>query len=351
MQIMHESVKSSLVSLVILTYNSEKDIERCLDSVKSLVYPSLEVIVVDNASCDETVNLIERKYNSARLIKSNKNIGFAAGINLGIAQAKGDFILLLNPDTEIDPFCVSQLVRVINTDSKIAVCGAKILLFDSRHIIQHAGGLYSLIGVSVDKGMFEQDKGQYNRIEEVTFACGACMLIRRSTISQIGLLDSSFFIYHEDVDFCIRAWFCGNKTVFVPDALVYHKSGYLTEIDQNSSNPVIVFHKHKNTLIILLKNFPILSIIFWFPLSIFYKMIWVLYFSFKKDWKSSLSIIKSVLWVINNFPKIFKDRQVTLLLKKTDDRSLKKLFVSPIVALEVYRKISNSGLALKKDVN
>jgi GT2 family glycosyltransferase len=267
-------------------------------------------------------------------------VGFAAGNNLGFAKAKGDYILMLNPDTEIDPWCVAKLVEVMDTYAQVAICGAKIRLLDKRNVLQHAGGKYSLIGISIDRGMCEVDKGQYDKIEEVTFVCGAAMMFRRSLISEVGLFDSSFFLYHEEVDFCIRVWFHGGKVVYVPDALVYHKSGYLTEIGKRTSNPLVVFHKHKNTLMILLKNFSIETVIIWLPVSILYKMYWVLSFLSKNDGSAAVAVLKSILWFFQNMDRILENRQQLSKIKTATEGELKWLFRSTGDVWNTFRRLS-----------
>jgi GT2 family glycosyltransferase len=331
---------SPLVSIIILNYNCGKYIERCLDAVKTILYPNLEVVVVDNASSDGSVALVKEKYPSFELIESPKNVGFAAGNNLGIVKAKGDYLLLLNPDTEIDSSCVRNLVKVLNDDDQIDVCGAKILLLDNKKVLQHAGGEYSLIGISIDRGMCEFDKGQYDRVEEVTFVCGAAMMFRRTIISEIGLLDPTFFVYHEDVDFCIRTWFHGGKVVYVPTAVVYHKSGYLTDLARRQNTPIIVFHKHKNTFLILLKNFSDPTILVWFPISTLYRMFWVVSFLSRNDYKSAIAVLRSILWVFQNSGRIMKDRRKTLRLQTVNECELKKLFGVTGDAWNAYRKLS-----------
>ena len=337
---MNETGIFPLISVVVLTYNCREYIEQCLDAVSNISYPRLEVLVVDNDSSDGTVALVEAKYPFVHLFKSPKNVGFAAGNNLGIKQSKGDFVFLLNPDTEIDSLCVKRLFEVMNSDDKIAVCGAKIRLLDMPDVLQHAGGKYSLLGVSIDRGMCEIDKGQYDALKEVTFVCGAALMFRRSLVSTIGLLDPSFFLYHEDVDFCIRAWFSGGKVIYVPNAVVYHKSGYLTALDQQKSNPLVVFHKHKNTFVILFKNFSLPTIFCWFPVSALYRLFWVFSFLSKHDSKSALAVIKATVYVFNNFRKINQDRIKIAKLKVKTEHQLPTLFNATKDVLQMYKMLS-----------
>jgi len=329
------------VSIIIVSYNSREYIERCLDSVQKILYPRFEVIVVDNASTDGSAEVIRRKYSFVKLVCLPKNIGFAAANNLGFRMSKGDFIFLLNPDTEVDPMCLRWLVDAMLRDQEIGVCGAKILLLDKRNIIQHAGGKYHPIGISIDRGVLEVDKGQYDKVEEVTFVCGAAVLIRKKLIREVGLFDPSFFLYHEDVDFCIRTWLHGFKVVFVPKAVVYHKQGtsVVEAFAKRPRQPIVVFHKHKNTLSILLKNFPAFTILLWLPFSLCYRMFWLTRYLVNGDSVSVLALTKSVLWIINNARYILSARRNVMRIKS--HCHLEKQLSSLKEAWFAYKKVRN----------
>jgi len=323
-----------LVSIIIVSYNSREYIERCLDSVQKILYPRFEVIVVDNASTDGSAEVIRRKYSFVKLICLPKNIGFAAANNLGFIMSKGDFIFLLNPDTEVDPTCLRWLVDAMLRDQEIGVCGAKILLLDRRNIIQHAGGKYHPIGISIDRGVLEVDKGQYDKVEEVTFVCGAAMLIRRELALKIGLFDPAFFLYHEDVDFCIRTWLSGSKVIYVPQAVVYHKSGYITELTARKSIPSIVYHKNKNTFLILLMNFPITIVLRYFIPSITYRTFWLINYLITHDYKNAQALIRAIIYVFRNAKLIQNNR-----VRTTTYHKLKVLQPSLKEILLTYKKI------------
>jgi GT2 family glycosyltransferase len=328
-----------LVSIIIVNYNGKGFIENCLNSIKRLAYPRLEIIVVDNASSDGSPEIIQQKFPFVHLLRNSKNVGFAAGSNIGMRVAKGDYFFLLNPDTEIDPLCVNKLIEIAEEDPSIGVCGAKIRLLDNKRVLQHAGGKYHIIGISIDRGLLELDKGQYDEIEEVTFVCGAAMLIKRELISKIGMLDDVFFLYHEDVDFCIRAWFNGYKVIYVPSAIVYHKSKYVGSLMTNKESPLVVFHKHKNLLIILLKNFPLMTMICWFPLAILYKLLWIVIFLYRNDIRAGIAVLRSVTWTLKNLRMIMRNRN-SLKHKKIDKKKFKQLFRSSRDAWYTFRKLS-----------
>jgi GT2 family glycosyltransferase len=330
-----------LVSIVIVNYNTLPYLKNCLTSIEMSTYPNYEIILVDNASTDKSVEFVERNFPSIRVIKNVQNVGSAAGNNIGISAARGDYIFLLNPDTEVEPSCIHNLVEVLNKDPKVGVCGAKLLLLDKKRILQHAGGKYHPIGVSIDRGVFEEDKNRYSKIEEVTFVCGAALMVRRRLFSEIGMLDPAFFLYHEEVDFCIRTWLHGFKVVYVPAAVVYHKSGYVSELDKRTTSPLVVFHKHKNTLIILLKNFPLSIFFLYFPLAILYKFFWIVVFLLKKDSKSALAVFESIVWFLQNLGNVFVERRKIAKLKIVGEATFDRLFCTMRDVYYTYRKLIN----------
>jgi GT2 family glycosyltransferase len=329
-----------LVSIVIVSYNSKKDLFRCLKAIQSQSYSPIEVIVVDNASSDESAEFVERNYPTVKLIRNIENSGYAGGNNLGFAVAQGDYIFMLNPDTEMDTLCVERLANTLMRNEKIGICGAKLLLLSHPDTLQHAGGRYHVLGISVDRGMLERDNGQYDLQEEVTFVCGAALMFKKKLLLEIGEFDKSFFMYHEEVDFCIRALLHNYSVVYVPTAIVYHKSAFFAEISNEKSNPIVVFHKHKNTYIILLKNFPFSTIIQWYPVSIFYKVFWVTKFLTRRDSKSAIATIKSIWWVFPNLGNILQKRLLVCQYKRQMDQELKSSFVSLDFAWNTYHKLS-----------
>jgi GT2 family glycosyltransferase len=324
-----------LVSIIILTHNSMTHIKNCLDSVQRLLYPNLEVILVDNASTDGSDEFVRVNYPWVKIIRNKENLGFAAGNNVGTAVANGRYVLFLNIDTEVTPYSVTKLVQVIEADSTIGVCGCKLLLFSRRDVFQSAGGKYSLLGIPWDRGTFERDNGQFDELEDVAFVCGAALLIRKDLVSRIGSFDPAFFAYNEDVDLCLRSWVCGFRVVYVPDAVVYHK----WQLDNNRrQNPYFVFHLHKNTMMILLKNFRTITILSWFPLALVYEIFWFGNYLSRRNLSAAQAIINSLIWILSNFPYIIRQRQKIMHKRLKSDSILKKCCAPPREAMQEFRR-------------
>ncbi|MEM3609755.1 MAG: glycosyltransferase family 2 protein [Candidatus Anstonellales archaeon] len=240
-----------LVSIIILNYNGEKFIKRCLSSVLDTTYPRLEIIVIDNGSTDNSYEIIKQYESKVKLIRIPYNIGYSAGNNLGIKVSKGDYIVLLNNDTIVNPSWISELVKVAESDQSIGILGCKVYYLGTK-IIQHAGGKLNIYSDTLPHtGAFEKDHGQYNEIKDVDYVSGVAMMINRKIIEKIGLLDVDYFLYWEDVDYCYRAKKAGYRVVYVPTAIIYHYEG-------GSAGKREAFKRlllERNRVLFVLKNF------------------------------------------------------------------------------------------------
>ncbi len=197
--------------------------------MRHLFYPNYEVILVDNGSTDGSVEFVETNYPEVRILRSKKNLGFAIANNVATEHARGEYVALLNNDTEVDRDWLSEMVRVAESDKLVAGCSSKLLMFNARQVINSAGGGMTKCGLGFDRGLYELDRGQYDRVEEVIFACAAASLFRKSVFQLLGGFDEKFFMYHDDVDLGWRIWLAGYKIVYVPTAKVYHKYGGTSE--------------------------------------------------------------------------------------------------------------------------
>ncbi len=208
-------------SVIILTWNGMAYLEACLNAVLAQVYPDFEVIVVDNASTDGSAELVTERYPQVRLIRNERNLGFAAGNNIGLRAAAGDVLVLLNQDTEVRPGWLAALVEAVQNPA-IGIVGCKLLYPDGT--IQHAGAyLDEVRGASEHYGRYELDTGQYDTPREVEFVTGAAVALTRATLSRVGELDEGFApVYYEDVDWCYRVREAGLRVWYCPQAAAVH---------------------------------------------------------------------------------------------------------------------------------
>jgi GT2 family glycosyltransferase len=252
-----------LVSVTIVTYNSGRFIKRCLESVLEQKYPQLEVIVVDNASTDGTVDILEPFAGRCRLYYNDENLGFAAAQNQAIALAKGEFILTLNPDVLMLPNFIQSLVEAAYMDPKAGtVCGKLLSILSNfdlpdRQLVDSTGIYFTPMLRHLDRGSQEVDNGHYLNFEYVFGATAAAALYRRSMIDDISIqgefFDPDFFVYREDADVAWRAQLLGWRCLYTPMARGYHVRNVLPG-NRRALPPVINMHSVKNRFLLRIKN-------------------------------------------------------------------------------------------------
>jgi len=248
------------IFIVILNWNGKRDTLECLESVRKMETGGweAETVVVDNASTDESVEEIKRRYKDITILRNDQNLGFAAGNNVGIKYALthgADHVLLLNNDTLVEKNLINELLKVMEEDKTIGIVGPKIYFASgyeyhySRYkdeergrIIWYAGGKIDWQNVyAFHRGVDEVDHGQYEKGGETDFVSGCCMMIKKEVFEKIGLLDPKYFLYFEDNDFCQRAKKLGFKIFYAPKAIVYHKNA------ASSEKPGSVLHQYYQT--------------------------------------------------------------------------------------------------------
>jgi hypothetical protein len=242
------------LSVILLNYNGPRDTTDCIESLRKSSFKDFDIVVVDNASPDSSVTALRDRYPDITLIVNDRNLGFAGGNNVGIRHAlqrDSKFVLLLNNDTTVDPNGLGVLLKTMEENPEVGIVGGKIYYADRPNVIWFAGGYFNInSGFGDHYGKAEEDVSQYNRARECDFITGCCMLIRREVCERIGLLDDSYFLYYEDVDFCTRARRKGYGILYQPGAVIYHKISRATSWD----SPVYIYFNLRNKLLFLHRN-------------------------------------------------------------------------------------------------
>ena len=218
-----------MISVILVNYNNADDTLSCIKSIRESVGVDYRIIVVDNASCDESINTLMRGNinNDFELIEAKENRGFSAGNNIGIKRSLElgtDQILLLNNDTIIEKDTLKKLKDGLY---KYPNCGLTIgkIYYESDHKrIWYAGGAFNRrLGKASHWHYMEHDSLTGEKDTEVSFATGCCMCMCAEMVKQVGMLDESYFLYEEDVDYCLRISEAGYKMYYIPEAIIYHK--------------------------------------------------------------------------------------------------------------------------------
>ena len=237
-------------SVVIPNWNGARFLRACLDALSQQTYADIEILVVDNASADGSIELVRSGYPEVRLIELPENRGFTGACNVGIEAATGDFIALLNNDTEVDRAWAGELIEAFAGHPEVGIVASKMLLFDQRDRFHTAGDFFTTDGRAGNRGAWEIDRGQFDRAEYVFSACGGAAAYRRSMLRQIGTLDDDFFFLLEDADLAWRAQLAGYRTWYAPSAIVYH------HLSATGGGAIASYHDGRNGIWLIVKNMP-----------------------------------------------------------------------------------------------
>ena len=206
--------------MIIPNYNGAKFLRPCLNSLRLQTYKEFETVVVDNASQDESLEIL-KEYPEVRVLSMKENLGFSGGVNAGIRACSTAYVILLNNDTEVDCDYVREMVKAIARKKKIFSVSSRMVQMYHREKMDDAGDMYSLLGWAYQRGV-DRPLGEYNKPCQVFSACAGAAIYRRQIFEQIGYFDEMHFAYLEDIDVGYRARIYGYENWYCPTALVYH---------------------------------------------------------------------------------------------------------------------------------
>lgn len=275
---------SPKVFIIILNWNGCNDTIECIESLKKIDYPNFYVVVVDNASSDQSIDIIPRKYRDISFIEVKKNMGFAGGNNIGIKYALehgAEYVLLLNNDTTVEPDFLSQLVEAAQ-NTGAGILGPKIYFYYERAKIWFGGGNINWLKTKGTHAHYmEIEKKEVIKKEpaETEYVSGCCLLVKKEVIDKIGLLSEDYFLYYEDADWCLRAKKAGWHIIFVPAAKIFHKHSR-SAIEH--SFPYIYYHSRNG--LILGARFGSAALTYLLSFWIFAKQLIKLLIGYNRDW-------------------------------------------------------------------
>lgn len=242
------------VVIVVLNWNKPDDTLACLDSLTALGYSNVHIIVVDNGSTDNSVKRISQAYREVEIIEAKTNLGYAGGNNLGVQYALNcynpDYIFIANNDVIFDSAALTYLVAAAEDSPQAGFLGPKIYQHNVPQQIQSAGTVVTKWGETYQIGLNEMDNGQFDVQRDVDSLVGCATLIRSDTLRKVGSLDERFYLYREDIDWCLRAKRAGYKILYVPGAKVWHHSSNVRE----ENLPLMQYYMSRNSYMLLYKN-------------------------------------------------------------------------------------------------
>ena len=217
--------ENPLVSVIVLNYNAGELLLNCIESIKKSAYKNLEIIVVDNISTDKSQKICKEKYPGIKLIQNDENFGYCEGNNIGIREAKGDYIIILNPDTIVESNWIEELISAYNKFGE-GLYQPKHLSLNEKTVYMSAGNMLNIFGFGYAREKGNKDENQFNKIEEISYASGTCLFTSSNVLKKVGLFDPFIFLYHDDLDLGWRASQLGIKSYYVPTSIIYHAESY-----------------------------------------------------------------------------------------------------------------------------
>ncbi len=243
-----------LVSVIVLNWNGKEVIFDCLDSLLVQTYPQKEIILVDNGSCDGSLEMIREKYpQGIKIIVNPENLGFAGGCNVGMHASQGEWIALINSDSTVEKNWIEEMVKGIRKSVSIGMAACKIYFWGKDKILENTGQTISRDGLGRTRGRLEKDEGQYDHRSAVLCPSGCAALYRRTMLEQTGFFDEKFFAYADDIDIGLRGRLAGYKCFYIPDAVAYHK----LSASFGLLSPLKAFLVERNRLWVVIKCFPL----------------------------------------------------------------------------------------------
>lgn len=312
-----------MISIITVNYNQLELTCALLDSIRKLSYSDHEVIVVDNASKQNPQKYLAEHYPEVKFIRSETNLGFSGGNNLGIRASKGDYIFYINNDAELTEGCLETLLALFDRIPDLGIVSPKLCYYpseenDFQDIIQYVGTtpVNNFTARNETIGAKELDKNQYTKAQPTAYAHGAAMLIPRSVIEKVGLMDEGFFLYYEELDWCDQIRRAGYEIYVEPNALVYHKES----VTVGKANPLKTYYINRNRIRFMRRNktlgqvaiFTLFLLFFTIPKNVLMHVV-------KGEWTHVKAFLKAIWWNITH-PQAGKITKNTLKKRTTSER-------------------------------
>ena len=210
-----------LVSIIILNYNAGNLLLDCIDSIQKSTQKIFEVILVDNASKDNSHVKCKEKFQSIKLIENSQNLGYCEGNNVGLRVAKGEFIVILNPDTIVEPYWLEELLEAYRNNGK-GIYQPKFLATSNHSMLLSTGNMIQIFGFGFSRSKGDIEEKKFEKLEKINYASGTCLFTSKEVLDEIGFFDPFLFAFHDDLELCWRGALIKINSFYVPKSIVYH---------------------------------------------------------------------------------------------------------------------------------
>lgn len=320
--------KTPLVSIIILNFNAGKLLLNCIESLTKLAYQNIELIIVDNVSTDNSQNQCKEKFPQVKLIQNEKNSGYCGGNNVGIKNANGEFIIILNPDTIVESNLIDELLDAYNIHGE-GLYQPKILSLENKSILQSTGNMIHVFGFGFARDKGNQENNEIKETTKIGYAAGTCLFALKETFLKLKLFDEFLFLYHDDLDIGWRASQKEINSYIVPQTTIYHAESYSLKWSkkkffwlERNRRYCLMTHYSPDTLKIIKKELWITEL-----------LIWAVYFSkgyLTAKIKAELELRKNKKFIIKKQIEIENEKRISdvELIKTFPDRIEIPKFVS-----------------------
>lgn len=336
-----QSGKAPSVTVIVVHNRGREILIQCIGSLFRSNYDNFHVVLVDNGSKDGSVQYIEKIYNMRlEVIRSKQNLGFTRGYNMALKGVRSKYTVLLNDDTVVDPDWLKFLVNVSEKHPSIGACQPKLKSFTDKKFFEYngaCGGMLDVYGTPFCRGrifdLAEEDKGQYDSSMEVFWASGAAMFLNTKAVQETGLLDETFYAHMEEIDLSWRMHLLGYHIICVPQSVVYHVGGSTWAYRPPEEQ---MYLKHRNNLMLMLKNYSTCSIMRFFIIRMFLDAGLMTYALSKKDAKNTGCILRAYTWTLQNFKLILASRRCIQKSRRVSDKKIISTMLKGSVAIQYY---------------
>ena len=316
------------VSIIVVNYNGKHFLGECFGSLRNLEYPrdKFEVILVDNASTDGSVQYVRENFSWVKILQLDKNYGFCKPNNDGVKIANGEYIVFLNNDTTVTKGWLFELVKGALSEEQIASCASKMLYYNRRNMINTAGGKITIIGGGFYKGYGDKDGPEYSKPEYTGFGCGAGVLVKKKLFQYVGGFDEDYFASCEENDLGWKLWLYGYKVLYMPTAVMYHKESG-TFGSRSTFESIKVYFITRNRLYNIIKNLEAKNVIRALFISLGFNLYRGIRYLAQGNFTSIKSITRAHLDFVKNLRKMLAKRRVVQNNRKLSDKQLYELGV------------------------
>ena len=328
-----------LVSVIVLNYNGQHFLKACFDSLLGSGYPELELLLVDNASTDDSLAFMRQHYPTVSLLETGSNLGYSGGYNFAVPRANGRYAVLLNADVEVTPGWLQPLVAELEANGQVAACQPKFRHLINRDEFEYAGasgGFIDRYGFPFLRGRvlntIETDSGQYDDRIDLFWASGAGLMVRVTDYASAGGLDADFFLHMEEIDLCWRWHLTGHTVRVVPQSIIYHLAGGIIKSDSYMK----MYYNHRNSIFMLWKNYSAGNLVRVLPVRMALDLVLTLKSLVTLDFKRLLAVPMAYLWLLGHLPMLWRKRRRVQAMRTVTDGEIAPLMLPGSLVIDYY---------------